>query len=148
MNNYIEVKFKSIIENVSLARMIISGFVVELDPTLDQLSDIKTSISEAVTNAIIHGYNNDDTKQVSLKAVIEDNILTIIIKDSGEGIDNIEKARQPLFTSKPELERSGLGFTIMETFMDSLIVTSLKNSGTTITMTKKIDNKDSCNDED
>jgi stage II sporulation protein AB (anti-sigma F factor) len=124
-------------ENESLARMAIAAFVAPLDPSMDELTDIKTSISEAVTNAIIHGYENGPGT-VELTAVIEDERLTIKIADKGKGIVDIDKAKEPLFTTKPELERSGMGFTIMESFMDSLEIISSKSLGTTVIMTKLI----------
>ena len=98
---------------------------------------MKTAVSEAVTNAIIHGYNNDESKFVKIEAAIEDREVNIIIEDNGVGIDNIEEAREPLYTSKPELERSGMGFTVMESFMDEIDVRSEKHKGTKVIMKKK-----------
>ena len=137
MNNYMTLKFKSVSENESLARMAVAAFVAPLDPSLDELADIKTSISEAVTNCIIHGYENKPGI-VELTAIIEDDLLTIKIADEGKGIGDIDQAREPLFTTKPELERSGMGFTIMESFMDKLRVVSRPGRGTTVTMTRRI----------
>lgn len=124
-------------QNEAFARMAVSAFVAPLDPTMDELTDIKTAVSEAVTNAIIHGYDgcNGD---VSMCCTIEGRLLTVTIQDDGVGIENIETAMEPLFTSKPEMERSGMGFTIMESFMDSLEVVSEKDRGTKIVMTKKL----------
>ncbi len=139
MNNYMTLKFKSISENESLARMAVATFISPLNPTLEDLADIKTSISEAVTNSIIHGYMNRQGT-VEVTAIIEENILTVKIADEGVGISNIEEAREPLFTTKPELERSGMGFTIMESFMDTIEIISSENQGTTIIMTKEIAN--------
>lgn len=135
--NRMKVEFKSISENESFARVVVSAFASQLDPTLDEISDIKTAISEAVTNAIIHGYGNEaEEKMVTVEATIEGNELTVMVSDEGNGIDNVELAMQPLYTSRPDLERSGMGFTVMETFMDSLEVKSEKGRGTTIIMKK------------
>ncbi len=139
MNNYMTLKFKSISENESLARMAVATFISPLNPTLEDMADIKTSISEAVTNSIIHGYPNA-SGSVEVTAIIEDDTLTVKIADEGVGINNIEQAREPLYTSKPELERSGMGFTIMESFMDTIEIISSEKHGTTIIMTKQIIN--------
>lgn len=135
--NRMKVEFKSISENESFARVVVSAFAAQLDPTIDEISDIKTAISEAVTNAIIHGYGSEnEDRNVIVEATIDGNELTVSVTDEGEGIDNVELAMQPLYTSRPDLERSGMGFTVMETFMDSLEVKSEKGRGTTITMKK------------
>ncbi len=141
--NYVLSNFKAISTNESLARMIVSSFVSSTDIGLNDLLDIKTAVSEAVTNAIIHGYD-EKNGEVSMLCALNDGILHIEITDYGKGISNIEKARTPLFTSKPELERSGMGFTVMEMLMDSLEVISEEGKGTKIILTKKI----SSNDED
>lgn len=138
-NNYIFVQFKSCPENEKMARQIIAHFVADLNPTIDELCDIKTAVSEAVTNAIVHGYKNR-CGVIYLNAEIIEKELTIEITDKGCGISNIEEARQPLFTSQPEMERSGMGFTVMETFMDSLDVVSNVGAGTKIIMRKMIGN--------
>lgn len=138
MNNIMEVKFSAISENESLARVIVASFAAKLDPTVDELVDIKTAVSEAVTNAIIHGYEEDSSKFVFLRCEIEGNTIKIIVEDEGYGIENVEKAMEPLYTSKPELERSGMGFTVMESFMDDITVSSIKDEGTKVVMTKKI----------
>ncbi|HBG5665795.1 TPA: anti-sigma F factor [Clostridioides difficile] len=138
MNNIMEVKFSAISENESLARVIVSSFAAKLDPTVDELVDIKTAVSEAVTNAIIHGYEEDSSKFVFLRCEIEGNTIKIIVEDEGYGIENVEKAMEPLYTSKPELDRSGMGFTVMKSFMDDVEVSSVKDNGTRIEMTKKI----------
>ena len=138
-NNYIFVQFKSCPENEKMARQIIAHFVADLNPTIDELCDIKTAVSEAVTNAIVHGYKNR-CGVIYLNAEIIENELTVEITDKGCGISNIEEARQPLFTSQPEMERSGMGFTVMETFMDSLDVVSNVGAGTKIIMRKMIGN--------
>ncbi|EGT4674344.1 TPA: anti-sigma F factor [Clostridioides difficile] len=138
MNNIMEVKFSAISENESLARVIVASFAAKLDPTVDELVDIKTAVSEAVTNAIIHGYEEDGSKFVFLRCEIEGNTIKIIVEDEGYGIENVEKAMEPLYTSKPELDRSGMGFTVMKSFMDDVEVSSVKDNGTRIEMTKKI----------
>ncbi|MEX8160441.1 anti-sigma F factor [Clostridioides difficile] len=138
MNNIMEVKFSAISENESLARVIVASFAAKLDPTVDELVDIKTAVSEAVTNAIIHGYEEDSSKFVFLRCEIEGNTIKIIVEDEGYGIENVEKAMEPLYTSKPELDRSGMGFTVMKSFMDNVEVSSVKDNGTRIEMTKKI----------
>ena len=137
MENRIKVEFSSLSKNESFARVVIAAFAAQLDPTLDEISDIKTAVSEAVTNAIIHGYGNESEGNfVKLEATIIENELTVKVIDNGAGIDNVDMAMQPLYTSRPDLERSGMGFTVMETFMDSLVVESVKGEGTTVTMKK------------
>lgn len=138
MSNIMEVKFSAKSENESLARVIVASFAAKLDPTLDELADIKTAVSEAVTNAIIHGYEEDKSKLVYIRCEIEGNKIKVVVEDRGRGIDDVQIAMQPLYTSKPELERSGMGFTVMESFMDDVKVSSIKDEGTKIVMTKKI----------
>ena len=138
MNNIMEVKFYAKYENESLARVIVASFAAKLDPTLDELADIKTAVSEAVTNSIIHGYDEDDSKFVYLRCEINENTIKVVVEDRGHGIEDISMAMQPLYTSKPELERSGMGFTVMESFMDDITVSSIKDEGTKVVMTKKI----------
>lgn len=138
MSNIMEVKFSAKSENESLARVIVASFAAKLDPTLDEIGDIKTAVSEAVTNAIIHGYDEDESEFVYLRCKIEDDTIKIVIEDRGKGIEDISMAMQPLYTSKPELERSGMGFTVMESFMDGVTVSSIKDEGTKVVMTKKI----------
>lgn len=137
MNNYLKAEFDAKSMNEGLARMIVAGFIMPLDPTLEQMSDIKIAVSEAVTNAIIHGYEENEGK-VFMELEISQNVLTVKIKDNGVGIEDIEKACEPLYTSKPDNDRSGMGFTVMESFMDSLHIISEVGRGTTVTMTKKI----------
>lgn len=137
MENKMKVEFTSLSRNESFARVVISAFAAQLDPTLDEISDIKTAVSEAVTNAIIHGYGEESEEQVvKLEASIIGNVLEVKVIDAGKGIDNIDVARQPLYTSRPDLERSGMGFTVMETFMDELQVVSEVGVGTTVIMKK------------
>ena len=123
--------------NEAFARMTVMAFMADMNPTLDELEDVKTAVSEAVTNAIIHGYN-DETKQVELGCVREGNKLTVTVADKGVGIPDVEEARQPFYTTKPEEERSGMGFAFMEAFMDEIQVESKPGEGTRITMTKYI----------
>lgn len=130
--------FSAVSENESFARVTVAAFVAQLDPTLDELTEIKTVISEAVTNCIIHGYGNSGVGDVMIKAVLEDGNVTVSVHDDGVGINDVEKAKQPLYTTKPELERSGMGFTIMENFMDHVTVETEEGKGTTIIMTKEI----------
>ncbi len=124
-------------KNESFARMVIAGFVAQLDPTIEEIADIKTAVSEAVTNAIIHGYNNGKGK-IKIFCCITNREVFIEVEDTGTGIENIEKAMEPLYTTRPELERSGMGFAFMEAFMDDLEVISKLGEGTTIKMKKLI----------
>lgn len=139
--NYMKIEFHSKSQNESFARVVVAAFASQLDPTIEELSDVKTAVSEAVTNAIIHGYDSKD-ELVTIICGINDNELEIIVKDNGKGIEDINKAREPLYTSKPELERSGMGFTVMETFMDRVDVYSEIGKGTTVIMTKKFKSLD------
>lgn len=139
--NKMKLSFSAKSENEAFARISVAAFVSQLDPTLEELGDLKTAVSEAVTNCIIHGYDNDESKFVGLEVSIEDECVTIEIFDEGNGIEDMELAREPMYTSKPELERSGMGFTIMETFMDQFAVSSSLGAGTRITMMKRIESK-------
>ena len=136
--NSCEISFPAKSENEAFARMAASAFVLPGNPTLEELSDIKTAISEAVTNAILHGYNQDEKGIVHMSFERDDNLFTFLISDSGVGIENVERAMEPLYTTRPELERSGMGFSFMEAFMDSLTVESEYGKGTTIKMTKSL----------
>ncbi len=140
-DNEMELKLASKPQNEAFARITIAAFVAQLDPTIDEISDIKTAISEAVTNSIIHGYDNDDG-YVTVKAKIIANTIEIEVSDKGKGIANVELAMRPLYTSKPNLERSGMGFTIMQSFMDDIKVKSELGIGTTIIMRKKIESRE------
>ena len=122
LDNKISIEFQSLSQNEGFARVAVSAFIAQLDPTIDEMADVKTAVSEAVTNSIIHGYENN---------------VTIKIVDFGKGMTDVEKAMEPLYTSRPDLERSGMGFTVMETFMDTLEVTSEEGKGTTVIMSKK-----------
>lgn len=140
-HNEMKLSFSARSENEAFARIAVAAFVSQLDPTLEELNDLKTAVSEAVTNAIIHGYDNNASKQVTIEAVIDKDTVTITVQDEGQGIEDLELARQPLFTSKPELERSGMGFTIMENFMDRFEVVSSVGNGTRVEMQKRIESK-------
>ncbi len=140
MNNSMKTEFLSLSENESFARCVVSAFLSQLNPTLEEIEDIKTAVSEAVTNIVVHAYG-DDTGMVYISCKLTDDTATITIKDTGCGIEDIKLARTPLYTASKDTERSGLGFTVMETFMDTLDVISEKGTGTTVTMTKKIQSK-------
>lgn len=141
-----QLQFSALSQNESFARVTVAAFIAQLDPTMDELTEIKTVVSEAVTNAIIHGYDQNPAGIIYISATIEDEMIDLVIRDNGMGIDNIDEARQPLFTTKPELERSGMGFTIMENFMDKIEVESQLGSGTTVRLTKYVTkNKALCN---
>ncbi len=137
LDNKVSIEFESKSQNEGFARVAVASFVAQLDPTIEELADIKTAVSEAVTNSIIHGYDSRENEIVRIEAIIKDDEVTIIISDKGKGIDDIEKAKEPLYTSRPDLERSGMGFVVMETFMDALDVKSEKGIGTEVTMKKK-----------
>lgn len=140
MKNEMRLEFDALSTNEGFARVAVAAFVASLNPTLEEVSDIKTAVSEAVTNSIIHGYgeNRDDLGKVVIECGIDKDVLHIVIKDTGVGIENIEKAMEPLFTTKPDLERSGMGFAFMEAFMDDLDVVSHPGEGTAVYMTKKL----------
>ena len=135
--NEMKLEFLSKSNNEAFARITVAAFAAQLDPTIEELADIKTAVSEAVTNCIIHGYENSNGI-IKVSAKIFANTLEIEISDSGKGIENIELARKPLYTSKSNLERSGMGFTIMESFMDEVHIESVVDLGTKITMKKVI----------
>ena len=134
--NHMVLEFTSKSTNESFARVVVAAFASQLDPTIEEISDIKTAVSEAVTNAVIHGYENGEGT-IIIEATIEGNEIQVIIKDLGKGIADLKIAMEPFYTSKPELERSGMGFTVMETFMDSLKVSSQIGKGTVVKMTKR-----------
>ncbi len=136
-NNYINLEFPSRSSNEAFARMAVACFAAQMDPTLNELEDIKTAVSEAVTNAIVHAYPSTLGK-IQLRAkILEGNVLEVFIKDRGRGIADIDQARQPMFTTGGE-ERSGMGFTIMESFMDKLLVRSEPEKGTVVVLKKRI----------
>ena len=137
MNNRLKIEFPARSENERLARVACSAFVLELDPTVEEMSELKTAISEAVTNSIIHGYKDDVSGEVKIEAELNENVATYIITDSGCGIEDVEKAREPLYSGSGDTERSGMGFSIMEAFMDELVVESSPGRGTRIIMKKR-----------
>ncbi|QGU95004.1 anti-sigma F factor [Clostridium bovifaecis] len=135
-HNKMKIEFLSKSENESFARVAVAAFVSQLDPTIEEISDVKTAVSEAVTNAIIHGYGHEQGI-VTIETEINDGEINIAVEDKGIGIENLELAMQPLYTSRPDLERSGMGFTVMETFMDNLQVESNGENGTRVIMKKR-----------
>lgn len=135
--NYVTVEFLSRSSNEGFARVAAAGFAAQLDPTLDEIGDIKTAVSEAVTNAIVHAYPDKLGKIVLKLKILEGNVLEITVRDWGRGIEDIQQAREPLFTTGGE-ERSGMGFTIMESFMDRVNIRSAVNRGTSVVMRKRI----------
>ena len=136
--NEMETTFLSVAENESFARVVIAAFAVQLSPTVSEIADIKTAVSEAVTNAIVHGYEGS-SGMVTLRAAIDDrSTLTVEVKDSGRGIADVPKAMEPFFTPHPEQERSGMGFAVMQTFMDDVDVESAPGKGTIVRMSKRI----------
>ena len=136
--NHMQVHFDAKSVNEGLARMVVTAFMTNMNPTLEQIADVKTAVSEAVTNAIIHGYE-DETKQVELTGDPNGQQLVVTVEDHGVGIEDLEQALQPFFTTKPELERSGMGFSFMEAFMDRIEVRSKKGEGTRVVMWKYIE---------
>ncbi len=137
MKNEMHVEFLSLSQNEALGRMVAAAFAAQFNPTIEELTDIRTAVSEAVTNAIIHGYQNGPGMVVMDFYAAEDTI-TINVNDTGCGIPDVQLAMQPFYTSMPELERSGMGFAVMQAFMDDLCVRSELGKGTTVTMTKRI----------
>lgn len=163
MKNEMEISFDAISDNEGFARVAVSAFVANLNPTLEELADIKTAVSEAVTNSIIHGYENlwgYGTKKrpadreavnpgkVRVYCLLEGDMLHIRVEDDGRGIENVEQAMEPLFTTRPELDRSGMGFAFMEAFMDDLEVESQPGKGTIVRMKKKMEAGDWIDRED
>jgi stage II sporulation protein AB (anti-sigma F factor) len=144
-DNEMKIEFLSKSNNEAFARISVAAFVAQLDPTLEEIADIKTAVSEAVTNSIIHGYE-EKNGIIKLICKITGNEVFIEISDTGKGIENVETAKQPLYTTKSNLERSGMGFTIMESFMDEIEVESVLGLGTKVTMKKKI--KSHCDKEE
>ena len=137
LENKVSIEFESRSENEGFARVAVAAFISQLDPTIEELTDVKTAVSEAVTNSIIHGYENKKEGIIKIEASIKFDEVVIKVIDKGLGIKDVNKAREPLYTSRPDLERSGMGFTVMETFMDSLEVESKSGIGTTVIMKKK-----------
>ena len=137
IENEMKLEFISKATNESFARITVAAFASQLDPTIEELADIKTAVSEAVTNSIIHAYENRQGI-IKIDAKLKDNKIIIQISDNGKGIENVDIAKEPLYTTKPNLERSGMGFTIMESFMDSMKVESIVGLGTKVTLIKTI----------
>ncbi|MBQ4073987.1 MAG: anti-sigma F factor [Clostridia bacterium] len=141
MKNQMRLEFLSVPENEGFARVAVSAFAVQLDPTLDILADIKTAVSEAVTNAIVHGYGERKGLVAITALMREDGLLEIAVSDQGRGIADIDQAMQPFFTTQPDKERSGMGFSVMQTFMDKIQVESILGAGTTVRMEKRLKEK-------
>lgn len=135
--NYFKISFPSRSVNEAFARMTIASFCMQFDPTIEQLNDIKTAVSEAVTNCVVHAYP-DNVGTVYITAKLKNNILTVTVKDKGVGIPDIQQAMQPMFTTDAKTERAGLGFAVMQTFMDKIKVYSAVDKGTRVVMTKNI----------
>ena len=135
--NEMELVFDSKSINEGFARVAVAAFMTQLNPTLEEVADVKTAVSEAVTNAIIHGYEKK-TDKIRIRCRLEEQVLYIEIEDHGKGIEDVEQAMQPLFTTKPELERSGMGFSFMEAFMDEISVESKIGQGTVVKLQKEI----------
>ena len=144
--NEMLLEFESKSQNESFARTVVAAFAAQLDPTIEELADIKTAVSEAVTNSIIHGYV-DCIGKIRMKCILCNNELTVEIQDFGVGIDNIPEAMEPLYTTRPELERSGMGFSFMEAFMDQLEVQSTVGEGTVVRMKKRVGKPDKIKDD-
>ncbi|MCR5807960.1 MAG: anti-sigma F factor [Clostridiales bacterium] len=137
MKNILKTSFPALTRNEALARGVAAQFCMLFDPTVEELSDVRTAVSEAVTNAVIHGYGQNGGT-VFMELCAEGDLLTVTVRDEGRGIEDIELARRPFYTSMPEAERSGMGFSVMEAFMDSVDVLSEKGRGTTVIMRKRI----------
>lgn len=140
IRNEIHLEFAAVSDNESFARLAVSAFITPLNPTIEEVSDVKTAVSEAVTNAIIHGYENrgDVRDRIYMNCELKKDVLEVEIIDKGVGIEDINRAMEPLFTTRPDLERSGMGFAFMEAFMDDLEVNSGQGEGTVVRMSKKI----------
>ncbi len=146
MRNEMTLSFPALSENESFARVAVASFVAQLDPTIEEMTEIKTMVSEVVTNAIIHGYDGSPTGMITINVEIDQGLVDIVIRDEGMGIEDIEQAREPLYTSKPDMERSGMGFTIMESFADKVEIDSTVGIGTTIRLKKNLQkSKTLCN---
>lgn len=135
--NEMELIFDSLSANEGFARVAVAAFMTQLNPTLEEVADVKTAISEAVTNAVIHGYENEVHK-IFIRCSVKEQTIFIEIEDHGKGMEDVKKAMEPLFTTKPEMERSGMGFSFMEAFMDDICVESVPNEGTIVKMQKTI----------
>ncbi len=136
--NHMSIEFAALSQNESFARVAVAAFISQMDITMEEMEEIKTVVSEAVTNAIIHGYEENPQGTVRIGVVLEQDLIELVIEDDGKGIEDVDQAMQPLYTTKPELERSGMGFTIMENFMDSIEVATSLGQGTKIRLTKRL----------
>ena len=137
MNNKMSFTILSRSENEHFARIVVAAFIAQLDPTVEELTDIKTSVSEAVTNCIIHGYRNDPTQEIIITVELRDGEAWISVQDFGEGIEDLAQARMPLYTSKPDLERSGMVMTIMDSLSDQMQIESIPEQGTKLVISKR-----------
>lgn len=136
--NKMEIRFRALSINESFARASVAGFCLQINPTLDELTDIKTAVSEAVTNSVVHAYSGGVSGDIVISVTLYESSVMIEVKDFGIGIENFTLAKQPFYTSKPDQERSGIGFTVMESFMDSLELENNKEGGLKVTLRKKI----------
>lgn len=139
MENNVTLNMEALPENEGFARVAVAAFITPLNPTMEEISDVKTAVSEAVTNAVIHAYEEKGGR-IEIRCGLEGDLLHIEVEDFGKGIKDVRQAMEPLFTTRPDLERSGMGFAFMEAFMDSLFVESLPEKGTCVTMEKKLGN--------
>lgn len=139
MENKMKLEFEALPENEGFARIAVAAFITPLNPTMEEISDVKTAVSEAVTNAVIHAYE-EKGGTITIRCALEDGLLHMEIEDYGKGIANVKEAMEPLFTTRPDLERSGMGFSFMEAFMDGLEVESAPEKGTRVIMEKKLGN--------
>ena len=137
MKQIMKLELDSISSNKSFARVVVAAFLTRLNPTMEEVADIKTAVSEAVTNAIIHGYRQEVHK-IIIEAMVEKDVFTVSVEDFGVGIEDVKKAMEPMYTTRGDMERSGMGFVFMEAFMDSIEVESKVGQGTKVIMTKKI----------
>lgn len=137
-NNFMSISFAALSENVSFARVVVAAFVSQVDPSMQVLTDLQTVVSEAVTNAIVHGYENRPDGVITITAKLTGDTVELTIEDQGVGIEDVEKAREPLFTTKPDKEHSGMGFTIMESFVNDLQVETSVGKGTKIRLVKTL----------
>ena len=147
MKKYVKMKFNASLENVTFARGTVASFLINEEITLNEMNEIKTIVSEAVTNCIIHAYENRKGI-IKINSKLENEKIIIEISDNGKGIENVEVAKEPLYTTKPNLERSGMGFTIMESFMDNMKVESIVGLGTKVTLEKIINKKENQENEE
>ena len=136
LENFMELIIPNLSENESFCRVVVASFAARLNPVVEEINELKTAVSEAVTNSILHAYEEGQYGKIIIKGEIEGNTLKLIFEDQGKGIEDLEKAKEPLYTTRPELERSGMGFTIMESFMNEVEVSSTPGKGTTVKMKK------------